>query len=75
MNENWGGKPGSPSSLRDRQESEKTDARALHYFYLRGKRGATVSGEGSFDTVNQFDAFNSDGAQLFEIDPRVLNKV
>lgn len=37
-------------------------------FYPGGKHGATVSGEGSFDTANQFDAFNSDSAQLFEID-------
>ena len=37
--------------------------------------GPLSQGRGSFDTVNLFDAFNSDGAQLFEIDPRVLNKV
>lgn len=44
-------------------------------FILVENMGPLSQGRGSFDTANQFDAFNSDSAQLFEIDPRVLNKV
>lgn len=69
MGKNWGGEPGSPSSLRDRQESEETDA-TPHIIFIPVENMRPLSqGRGSFDTGNQFDAFNSDSAQLFEIDP------
>lgn len=65
----------SAKPLGQREEGAKTTAQALHDFYSCGNMGRCLGGGGSFDTVNEFDAFKSKGAPLFKIIPRCLYEV